>query len=399
MSSMKLITVAIAALFLLVVSAVLRFGELYIMSAAVACMPIASYLVGRYVVRNLKCSRETPDCAREDEPIPVSLRLHGKSGMLGPMEIHDMLPEWFEKHGQRQRQSEESAESISVTYTASANKRGVHTLGPLKLRVSDPLGFFLFTCEYPLFTQMVVLPKALEIPELEIRAGGSFGEYQFEGSGVRGSGTDFHGVREYKTGDELRRVHWASTAKHGRLNVIEFEHRRAQDSILAIDLRRGSEVHPGRYSSLEYAIRIAAGVAEQTLMLGSSARVLGAGVKGPATEPDTGLDQLYLVLDALARMKADRTESLSDVILAQMDTISRDSVVMCFSSSVDEKLPACAQLLAPKGVKLHTILIDVGGNISQADDEALSQLMASGASITVVECSTEAIEGHVTYAY
>jgi uncharacterized protein (DUF58 family) len=396
---MKLITVAIAALFLLVVSAVLKFGELYIMSAAIACVPISSYLVGRYVVRNLKCSRETPDYTQEGHPFPVGIRLHGKSGMLGPMEIHDSLPEWFEKHDERQYPSEESADSIVVTYTAGANKRGEHTLGPLKLKVSDPLGFFLFTCEYPLFSHMVVLPKSLEIPELQVRAGGSFGEYQYEGSGVRGSGTDFHGVREYKHGDELRRVHWASTARHGRLNVIEFEHRRAQDSILAIDLKRGSEVHPGRYSSLEYAIRIAAGVAEQTLTLGSAARILAAGIEGPASTPGAGFDQLYVVLDALARMQADRTESLADAILAQMDSISKDSVVTCLSSTIDEKLAVCAQLLSPRGVKLHMVLIEIAGSRSRGDDAAISQLMASGASITVVECSTDAIEGHVTYDY
>lgn len=396
---MKLITVAIAALFLLVVSAVLRFGELYIMSAALACLPIASYLVGRYVVRNLNCSRETPDYAREGEPTPVRLRLHGKSGMLGPMEIHDSLPEWFAKHNERQFSSEESADSISASYTASANKRGEYMLGPLKLKVSDPLGFFLFTCEYPLFTRMVVLPKPLEIPELQVRRSGSFGEYQFEGSGVRGSGTDFHGVREYRYGDELRRVHWPSTARLGHLNVVEFEHRRAQDSVIAIDLRRGSEVHPGRYSSLEYSIRIAAGIAEQTLTLGSAARLLCAGVDGPASESGIGFDQLYIMLDSLARVEANRTESLSDMLLAQMDTISKDSVVMCFSSSVDEKLAVCAHLLAPKGVKLHVVLMDIGGSFARDSEQSVSQLLSVGASVTVVECATDDIEGHVTYDY
>ncbi len=398
MSSMKLITVAVAALFLLVVSAILRFGELYIMSAAVACLPIASYIVGRYSVKNLRCTREAPEYAREDEPISIIIRVHGNSGMLGPMEVHDVLPEFFSMNEERLSQNQET-DDASVTYTASANNRGDFTLGPLKVRVSDPLGFFMFTCEYPLFNRMVVLPKPLEVAELRTGGAGSFGEYQYEGSGVRGGGTDFHGVREYQHGDELRRVHWPSTARHGRLNVIEFEHRRAQDTIIAIDLSRDSEVHPGRYSSLEYSIRIAAGIAERAIGMGSAARLLCSGVEGQSSFSATGLHQLYAILDSLARLKADHSESLSDLLTSRMDTVARDSEVICISSKIDKNLSAVAQMLSPKGVELHMVALDIGEGIGRQDDLLDSRLLVSGMRVTVVECSAKSIEGRVKYDY
>lgn len=399
MSSMKLITVAIAALFLLVVSAVLRFSELYIMSAAVASVPIASYLVGRIVVRNLRCSREVPHFAREDEPFRVSLHLHGKSGLLGPMEINDVLPEWMEKAASLADLPSESDGVLTATYTATSTKRGEHAIGPLKLRVSDPLGFFMFSCEYPLMSRVVVLPRPMHIPELEVRRAGSFGQYQFEGTGARGSGTDFHGVREYQPGDELRRIHWASTARHGHLNVVEFEHRRAQDTVIAIDLRRGSEVGYGRYSSLEYAIRIGAGIAEEALMLGSSARLMCAGLEGAAASPATGLDQLYIILETLAKIRADRREAISDVLLRDLDALSSDSVVTCLSACADEGLARCAQLLAPKGAKINFILINPASEVEPGPDEFVGNLVAAGASAAIVECSTEAVEGYVRYDY
>ena len=38
-----------------------------------------------------------------------------------------------------------------------------------------------------------------------------------------GSGTELFGVREYRPGDSLRRIHWRSSARHGELVVREYE--------------------------------------------------------------------------------------------------------------------------------------------------------------------------------
>jgi uncharacterized protein (DUF58 family) len=38
-----------------------------------------------------------------------------------------------------------------------------------------------------------------------------------------GSGTEMFGVREYRAGDSLRRIHWRSSARHGELVVREYE--------------------------------------------------------------------------------------------------------------------------------------------------------------------------------
>ena len=38
-----------------------------------------------------------------------------------------------------------------------------------------------------------------------------------------GSGTEMFGVREYRPGDSLRRIHWRSSARHGELIVREYE--------------------------------------------------------------------------------------------------------------------------------------------------------------------------------
>jgi uncharacterized protein (DUF58 family) len=304
----KLITAALSALFLLIVSTVLRSAELHFMSAALISVPVISYILGRVTVRRLQCRREAPEYVSEGERFCVSLELWGKSRLLGPIEIDDALPEWVERdEDARSRVSQQGPDRIVASYTAAATKRGEYAIGPLRLHISDPLGFFQFACTYSLTSRLVVLPSPLQVPNLHVQAAGSFGEHQFEGSGARGGGTDFDGVREYHQGDELRRVNWPSTARHGRLNVIEFEHAKAEDTVVALDLERGSEIGTGKHSSLEYAVKIGAGLVEQALNLGSMVRLACAGIHGPAAAYGRGLDHLYAVLDALARVQANQT--------------------------------------------------------------------------------------------
>ena len=103
------------------------------------------------------------------------------------------------------------------------------TLGPLGrgailasnwvLESSDPLGFFRFQRQgangeiglvLPRFTSLTSVPQAREL-EASVSAPRS------------GSGMELFGVREYRPGDPLRRIHWRSSARRGELVVREYE--------------------------------------------------------------------------------------------------------------------------------------------------------------------------------
>lgn len=393
MSIMKIVTAAIAALFLLVVSAVFRFDELYIMSAAILSVPMVSYIVARVIVQRLECERDVPEYVHEGEPMEIELRLRGKSGLLGPIEIEDQLGEWIRMEGGHR--SDWVFDRATITYSATARKRGHHTIGPLRLRVTDPLGFFSFTCHYPLTSRVVVFPTPLRVEHLSVRAIGSAGEYEFDGMGKKGSGIDFHGVREYQLGDDLRRVHWRSTARHRRLSVIEYEHSKAQDTLIAVDLQSGSEVGSGLYTSLEYAVRLAAGIAEETLMLGSSARLIAAGLEGPATRAGKGANQLHVILHALAGMQANQEHSLAEVLLQSSDMISGNAMVTCVVSSIDEQLLLAAEMLVSRGIGVRILSVNLTG---PDDGQALNiGPIEYGVSIAAVDCSSHRVEGCIRY--
>jgi len=84
---------------------------------------------------------------------------------------------------------------------------------------SDPLGLFQsrrgcadseVALVLPRFTSLVSQPQTREL-EASVAAPRA------------GSGTELFGVREYRPGDALRRIHWRSSARHGELVVREYE--------------------------------------------------------------------------------------------------------------------------------------------------------------------------------
>lgn len=398
MSSIKLTTIIVSGLFVFIVAIVMRIQELYIMSATLLSMPFVSYVCGRIAIRNLTFTRKSPRNVFEGEPLSIELSVTGGNNLLGIMEVHDTLPEYImREESTPNRTDHESQHTLTTRYSAMANKRGEYTLGPIRLVVSDPLGFFRFTRNYSLYDTLTVLPKGLKISNLSIRKIGRYGHQHFEGTGTKGSGIDFHGVREYQIGDELRRVHWRSTAKYGKLNVIEHEHTSLGDDIIAIDLMEGTEIGTGRNTSLEYAVKIAAALTEEAITVGSSVRLACSGIDGPASTPGYGDRHLYLLLESLAKIQANRKEPFWKVLLKESGKASHGSVAVCLASSIDDKLPECIELMVLQGIEVHFILLTFPNTTPHETKSMLSRLISAGASVTLIECSPEKMEAHIRY--
>lgn len=402
MFSIRLVAVGISALFLLIVGLLLRFADIFFMATALLALPVVSYAIARLSMRSLACTRELPEFVHEDEPIHVKIGIQGNSKLLGPIDIVDTLPAFFERLGQTGLSSDIPGEPAEAVYSAVATARGEFTVGPLQIRASDPLGFFVFSTGFPLVSKITVLPSPLELMNAHTMTASPLAEsdsLMFDGKGTKGSGLDFHGVREYNVGDDLRRVHWRSTARRGRLSVVEFEEMRLGDTIIGIDLQKGSEYGSGRFTTLEYAVKIGAGIARNAMESGGMVRLAGAGVEGRASELGRGVDQLYSILESLARVRADREESLATVMMNQMEFTVPGSRVLLLVSSVDEELIKCAQMLSLKGISVQMIIINLSGDGASSNERAIHSVLMSGISFSLVECSVTAVQGTIRYEY
>ena len=151
---------------------------------------------------------------------------------------------------------------------------------------SDPLGFFRAERACPDGEVAVVLPRFASL-----RARREPREVEAAAVAARaGSGNELFGIREYQPGDSLRRIHWRSSARHGRLVVREYEPPGLQTLTIAVD------PEPPSAEVADQIARIAASEAWDCIREGG--RVV---IWGPGMEPSESPRDLWSQLDWLAR--------------------------------------------------------------------------------------------------
>src|SRR4029078_6306094 len=72
-------------------------------------------------------------------------------------------------------------------------------------------------------------------------------------------------VRPYAPGDSMNRIHWKSTARHGEIQVKEFDLEQTADAWIILDLQRSVQTGRGDESTAESAIRVAASIADKAI--------------------------------------------------------------------------------------------------------------------------------------
>jgi uncharacterized protein (DUF58 family) len=112
--------------------------------------------------------------------------------------------------------------------------------------------------------------------------------------------------RAYRDGDELRKVHWRSTARRGELMVRREEQRWRNRAVLLLDTRAGAHTGSGAGSSFEFAVSAVASIGVHLARAGLDGQLITD--RGPATAPGRFEDVL---LDSLAVIKTSRGTELT----------------------------------------------------------------------------------------
>lgn len=324
-AGMKSIVITLAFVFLFVVAVLLDLQYLYLMAVTLAVLPLASYGIAYFFASRFSGERTHPATVKEGRGFPVRLTLESNGGLpQTSARVNENFPPFLVADT-----PDESGEGkeISLTnwdgrtgcaeYTMIPEKRGVYKIGPTQLETTDPLGLFSFTATVPITSEIVVLPEPVLARDTAGGGEGMYGLRERDGKTRRGDGMDFHGVREYREGDPLRRVHWRSSARRGHLVVVEHERAFQQDIIIALDVSKGSEFGEGRETTLEYAVKAAATIADQTLLAGGGVTLVTqmgrVAVRANDSDPEVAR---FLLFDLLARAEATAETSLADALQA-----------------------------------------------------------------------------------
>jgi len=245
-------------------------------------------------------------------------------------------------------------ERREVSYAIRSHLRGRHRLGPLTLRIRDPFGLSARAVALSSTSEVLVLPRVEELTSA--RAGG-------EGIGAEGviphmvalHGEDDVAIREYRDGDDLRRIHWPATAHQGELMVRQEDRPARRRAVLVLDSRAAGHRGSGASGSFEWAVSAVASVAVHLANHGYAVHLVSheSVTEGRSAE----LIDVDSALEALALAGTDPGPTLDEVLHAAHPLTAAGGLVVAVATDHDEEL--LRQLLTlrqPGGVALLLLL-------------------------------------------
>jgi uncharacterized protein (DUF58 family) len=221
------------------------------------------------------------------------------------------------------------------TYRLPTSRRGTYVVGPVELPRADPFGLCRRVSALGDPQVISVHPRCLALKPLPT---GMSRNLEGPSSDMSPQGTvTFHRLREYVVGDDLRTVHWPSTAKVGKLVVRQYVDTAQPYTVVLVDLR------PEVYSpeTFEEAMDVAASVvssmslgrAPVEIRTSAAGRVASRGHQDPAA-----------LVDYLTDLQPSSSGSLTSQLLALRRDRGGSALVVVTGVLGLEDLPAVASL-------------------------------------------------------
>jgi uncharacterized protein (DUF58 family) len=277
---------------------------------------VSTVLVARTRYR-LTCTRALePVRVPAGEPARVLIKLQNVSKLpTGVMLAEDTVPYLLGARPRFVLDRMLPQRTLQVDYGVRSQLRGRFRIGPLTVRLTDPFGLCELSRAFTSADQLVVTPHVVDLPQVPL--GGEWaGAGESTSRSVATSGEDDAATREYRLGDDLRRIHWRSTARRGELMVRREEQPWQSRSALLLDTRATAHHGDGPLSSLEWAISAAASIGVHLSRNGYTMRLL-TDVDDEVTAVSTGAESFESVLlDVLAVTTASSGASISPGITA-----------------------------------------------------------------------------------
>lgn len=185
------------------------------------------------------------------------------------------------------------------TTQSVCTQRGLYTLGPTSLNLTDPLGIYQVQIESHHSTSIMVTPPIIPLPEIEIAPGGRTGEGKPKVNAMERT-VSASSVRNYIPGDNLRWIHWPTSAHHDELFVRMFDGTPAADWWILLDTDQDVQAGEGPDSTLEHSITLAASLADWGLHSRHAVGLAAGGEPAVWLPPQEGDGHRWAILRTLA---------------------------------------------------------------------------------------------------
>jgi uncharacterized protein (DUF58 family) len=156
----------------------------------------------------------------------------------------------------------------------------------------------------------------------------------------------------------MNRIHWRMTARHGEIQVKEFDLEQTADAWVFLDLQRAVQRGSGDESTVEAGCRVAASVADKAIL---ENRAVGLTVNAHRTSllpADRGSRQHLKIMQLLAAVEGDGTTPLAESLVAGLSRIRRGMTVIVITSSLERDWVRPLATLRTRGVGCVVVWLD-----------------------------------------
>lgn len=263
--------------------------------------------------------------------------------------------------------------SLELKYRCFCSARGKYKIGPFTVYFFDSFGLFFLKKTYHVYSDLYVYPHDFKINKFPDLVRGFSPWFGIQTTNVSGDEDEFFGIREYKGGDPISKIHWVSTARQNKLIVKQFQRQNFFRASIVFNLQKDKNFGEGKERVAEYTIKIAASVARYLLGrdIGTSVHGIVHGKEVANIAFNKGPEHLEDILRFLALAKAESSVSFGEIFEELSVSIPNDSTAIFIMTELDWEFLPLLLLLERRAITVIPLIIISSTFLNQTDRQSI----------------------------
>jgi len=261
--------------------------------------------------------------------------------------------------------------SMRWKFRLDCRKRGYYMIGPMRFTSGDVFGFYSRSMDVPGRNHVIVYPTLFPVEKMGIPSLQPMGEYQIRRRIIQDPARTI-GLRDYRPGDSLRRIHWKASARSRKLQVKTFEATTSFKTAIFLSIESFQAPTSLPEEIFELAVSAAASISRHLvsrstpvgLFVNTRCADSGHALSMP---PAGSREQLPVLLEALAKVTSTCGEPFERFLERERQHLSSGTTLVLLFGTPPPSLPALAMALKSSGYRLFVLVFGGRENLMMDD--------------------------------